>query len=285
MTMSKFSNEPFVESVFHPSDFSEASESAFAHALAIALRGNTRLVILNVGQGDKRSRWTNFPSVRGTLARWGLLENGTPREAVSHDLAVRVKKVSLKKRRPLSAVLEYLDDHPTDLIVLATEGREGLPRWVRPSMAERLARASRTLTLFVASSSRGFVSREDGRVSLRKILVPIDYHLKPGFAVAVAARAANLAVDVPVEVTLLHVNDSDRSPEVGLPESSACTWTHLRRSGDTVERVIEAANERSADLIVMATAGHEGVLDVLRGSVTEQVLRRAPCPVLAVPTG
>jgi len=35
---------------------------------------------------------------------------------------------------------------------------------------------------------------------------------------------------------------------------------------------------------VMSTAGHEGFLDALRGSVTEQVLRHSPCPLLAVPT-
>jgi len=31
------------------------------------------------------------------------------------------------------------------------------------------------------------------------------------------------------------------------------------------------------------TEGHEGVLDAMRGSVTEQVLRRSTCPMLAVP--
>jgi nucleotide-binding universal stress UspA family protein len=33
----------------------------------------------------------------------------------------------------------------------------------------------------------------------------------------------------------------------------------------------------------MPTAGREGVFDALRGSTTERVLRRAPCPLLAVP--
>jgi nucleotide-binding universal stress UspA family protein len=33
----------------------------------------------------------------------------------------------------------------------------------------------------------------------------------------------------------------------------------------------------------MPTRGREGILDALRGSVTEQVLRRAECPLLAVP--
>jgi hypothetical protein len=38
-----------------------------------------------------------------------------------------------------------------------------------------------------------------------------------------------------------------------------------------------------ADLIAMLTAGHEGVVDALRGSTSEQILRHSPCPVLAVP--
>jgi nucleotide-binding universal stress UspA family protein len=36
-------------------------------------------------------------------------------------------------------------------------------------------------------------------------------------------------------------------------------------------------------LVVMATRGHDSVLDVLRGSHTDRVLHRAHCPVLSVP--
>ena len=38
---------PFVKSIFHPSDFSKASELAFVHALAIALVRQTELVIMH----------------------------------------------------------------------------------------------------------------------------------------------------------------------------------------------------------------------------------------------
>jgi nucleotide-binding universal stress UspA family protein len=285
--MPKSSAEPFVESILHPSDFSPASEHAFAHALAIALHGPTRLVILNVGTGDKRRRWINFPSVRDTLERWGLIEDGKTRHTVSHDLPVRIKKVSLNKRQPLPAVLEYLVEHPTDLIVVATEGREGLLRWVRPSMAERLARKSRTLTLFVPDNSNGFVSLEDGRVTLRRILVPIGFRPEPQVAVSYAAHTATLSVaaDEPVEITLLHAGGEGRGPNVTLPESNRCTWSNATMDGEKVNAIVEAANKQACDLIVMATAGHDGILDALRGSVTEQVLRRAPCPVLAIPAG
>ena len=60
---------PFVQSIFHPSDFSKASELAFAHALAIALIRKTELVIMHVRRGE-REDWSAFPAVRKTLARW-----------------------------------------------------------------------------------------------------------------------------------------------------------------------------------------------------------------------
>ena len=55
------------------------------------------------------------------------------------------------------------------------------------------------------------------------------------------------------------------------------------REGPVVETIISVAGEIDANIIVMPTAGHRGLLDALRGSVTERVLREAPCPVLAVP--
>ena len=45
--------------------------------------------------------------------------------------------------------------------------------------------------------------------------------------------------------------------------------------------ILDAA--QNADLIIMATEGRQGVLDAMRGSVTERVVRGADCPVLAVP--
>jgi nucleotide-binding universal stress UspA family protein len=53
--------------------------------------------------------------------------------------------------------------------------------------------------------------------------------------------------------------------------------------GEVVETILNASDEREADLIVMATRGHDGFVDALRGSTTERVLRGAKCPLLAVP--
>ena len=58
-------------------------------------------------------------------------------------------------------------------------------------------------------------------------------------------------------------------------------WKELQRKGDVAAAILDAATD--ADLIVMATEGRHGVIDAMRGSVTERVVRGAPCPVLAVP--
>jgi nucleotide-binding universal stress UspA family protein len=56
----------------------------------------------------------------------------------------------------------------------------------------------------------------------------------------------------------------------------------LIKSGDPRAAINETAKELGADLIVMATHGRHGISRVLLGSVTESVVRTAPCPVLTV---
>ena len=48
-------------------------------------------------------------------------------------------------------------------------------------------------------------------------------------------------------------------------------------------RIVEYARSLPADLIVLGTHGRGGFERLLLGSVTEKVLRRAPCPVITVP--
>ena len=47
--------------------------------------------------------------------------------------------------------------------------------------------------------------------------------------------------------------------------------------------IIEMAEREGIDLIVMSTHGRTGLDHMLLGSVTEKVVARAPCPVLAIP--
>jgi nucleotide-binding universal stress UspA family protein len=48
------------------------------------------------------------------------------------------------------------------------------------------------------------------------------------------------------------------------------------------ERLVSYAEDRDIDLVVMGTHGRRGVRRMLLGSVTEEVVRRAPCPVFTI---
>jgi len=54
------------------------------------------------------------------------------------------------------------------------------------------------------------------------------------------------------------------------------------RVGRPVTEIADVAREKNADLIIISTHGHTGLKHVLLGSVAENVVRYAPCPVLVV---
>jgi nucleotide-binding universal stress UspA family protein len=113
--------------IFHPSDFSLPSEAAFAHALKIALQSKAKLDIMHVEPQlePERPYWTEYPAVRSTLARWGLLPDGVRPEEVA-KVGVLVRKVLTVSSSPLDSMLRHFRRFRPDLIVLATHQREGL---------------------------------------------------------------------------------------------------------------------------------------------------------------
>jgi len=269
--------------IFHPSDFSLPSEAAFAHALKIALQSKAKLDIMHVEPQlePERPYWTEYPAVRSTLARWGLLPDGVRPEEVA-KAGVLVRKVLTVSSSPLDSMLRHFRRFRPDLIVLATHQREGLDRWLHKATAEPLARKSGAMTLFVPREGRGFVSLADGAVKLERILIPVDHDPDPQAAIDKASLLAKGLGCTSAELRLLHVGKGEKMPVLDLPRAG---WSYrsMVTQGNVVEEILKAENEWQADLLVLMTQGHLDFLDALRGSTTERVLRGAHCAVLAIP--
>lgn len=52
--------------------------------------------------------------------------------------------------------------------------------------------------------------------------------------------------------------------------------------GDARDAILKIATELQADMIVMGTHGRRGVARLVLGSVAEEVVRRATCPVVTI---
>jgi nucleotide-binding universal stress UspA family protein len=277
--MTSESTAPIIRTVLHPSDFSEASLVAFAHALKVALISKSNLVLIHVSDSDEADG-AKFPRVRETLERWKVLPADSARSAVV-ELGIDVAKVIGCGPDPVEGVLGFIEQRGADLIVLATH-HHGLD-WLHQSVSEPVARKSGEMTLFVPAEVHGFVSLTDGSVSLRNILIPIATTPRPEPAIAGAARLIEQLKCESGKFTLLHVGEEESAPPVATPDVPGWTWHRMTKQGDVIQVIHETARQADADLILMSTDGRNGFLDVLRGSHSERVLRHAPCPLLAIP--
>lgn len=68
--------------------------------------------------------------------------------------------------------------------------------------------------------------------------------------------------------------------EEKLPAGLSCK-TEVRK-GIPAKEIVDCARKEGSSLIVMGTHGYRGMEKVLLGSVAEQVLQSAPCPVLVI---
>ena len=140
----------------------------------------------------------------------------------------------------------------------------------------------------------------------RRILWPTDFS---ELAKDALPHAMALAADSGAELVVLHVFTPP--PPYSMPEIAGDLWAELQEKqraameeelrrlaeqikgpnirtrtvlaeGVPFDQILQAAERLQCDLIVIATHGHTGLAHAIIGSVAENVVRRAPCPVLTV---
>lgn len=263
-------------------DLEHQHEALFGVALRMAQLGRGKLRVVHAHRSEAETDWRKLPSVRTLLTRWGAIEEGAGVEAFD-ALGLRVMPIATTHGEdPVAELVARAHDDETELLVMGSAGRVGVERLLQPSVAETVARRWGGATLVVPEKAAPLVA-DDGTVRIRKVLVPIDVATPPQALVqALTAMLEQLHLG-PVQFVLLHVGGVEGIPSFDLPERPDWMWRSEIVPGDVVESILHMAQVEGADLIAMATHGHDSWLDALRGSHTERVLRRAPCAVLSVP--
>ena len=281
-----------------PTDFSEMSAHAVTEAVILAGYYKARITALHV-LGSVEPSFDELSVARlreetaaffGTAAR-----NGIPLDVV------------IDVGQPARHILDCAATLPADLIVMGTHGAGGFEHLVLGSVTEKVLRKARCPVLSVPRLA-------DGRTPLpfTRLLCAVDFSDASLSAVTVAL---SLAHESGAHLTLLHVLEwpwHEPPPPVmaELPPAQAAALAEFRRhteesarkrleslvpDSDPVSRVttmlrsgkphvelLDVAAAEQSDLIVMGVQGRN-VLDVaLFGSTTNQVVRRAACPVLTL---
>ncbi len=76
-----------------------------------------------------------------------------------------------------------------------------------------------------------------------------------------------------------------RMLEAVAPADADVKYEHRLALGVPADEIVRLATDEGVDLIVMASHGRTGFGRALMGSVAEQVMRHASCPVLILKAG
>lgn len=265
-------------------DFSAASERAFFHALALTVRSEARLTLLHTRSDTSESvPWDQFPGVRETLTKWQMLPADTPRSAVGEKLNIGITKMVMRDDDPRQGIADYLRRHPVELLIMATEGRNGLARFFDASVAESVCHRTRSRTLLLPKSGQGFIDIEDGSSSLKRVLCAFDpdQDMRPN--IAFLNHWLPMMATQRVEVTLLH-SDADPAVEtIVLADSDGVHWQRSAGTGDAAKRLLDAVGEDPPDLLVVNTEPRLGLRGRMHGSRLDRLLKAKGCPVLTLP--
>lgn len=295
-----------------PTDFSAASNEAFAFAKKIAERFDASLHLVHAFEDP-------FTTAAFAAEMYAPLPANL-RDKMLRDIEQRLAERMPPEERnrfrgttdiitgpPAKAIVEYAETLASDLIVMGTHGRGGMAHLLLGSVAERVVRSAACPVLTVRATP--------GR-TIRRVLVPTDFSETADEALDYALL---LAARFGASLELLHVLDDPfvtegLAAEAYMSEAPVMRSALLREAQNRLDRrvaplrsasdyegwpglvrvdaevlfghgaktIAEYAQDREVDLIVMGTHGRTGVAHLLLGSVAERLVRTAPCPVLTV---
>jgi len=292
-----------IRKVLCPVDFSETSHDALEHAVAIARWYDSEIIALYVRATPMVDTATLFTM---TAALPNLSEPEDRAAAEEH------LRAWLEPRRPdvptrtvvaegsvAATILETAKSRGVDLIVMGTHGSSGFERLVLGSVTEKVLRKATCPVLTVPPASYSTV-----KLPYTRVLCPLDFSES---SKAALGFAFSLGKESDAAVTLLHVVDTPDSEHL----TQRFDWSQYQKAvgekvssqlnqlvpdevrlwcrpsvqvafGKPYREILSVAATEKADLIVIGVRGRNPIELAIFGSTTNQVVRRATCPVLTL---
>jgi nucleotide-binding universal stress UspA family protein len=293
-----------IKKVLYPTDFSHCAGHALPHTLHFTNTYGAELHLLHalvLHEADPSNLSHRLPDMEELyLVLEEHAETQLKTAIEEHGRAgLTIKSAQVRAISAAGAILDYATENEIDLVVMGTHGRRGLRRLLLGSVAEEVVRLAPCPILAVPEREAGASPDH-----VERIVVPVDFSEHAKLALAYAVQLADA---YGAQLHLLHVVDEVVYPDFYPPviPSGGSITEELRdqslermrgllsgfegadaavhvRAGRAAPEIADFAEGQSADLVVIASHGLTGISHVLLGSVTEQLIRRAPCPVFTV---
>jgi nucleotide-binding universal stress UspA family protein len=286
-----------LKNILYLTDFSESSEDAIPFAIAIAREYGAKLHALHVlAPGPLAYVGPESAEVAIEGIEEGALSEMQRIDSLLVGLAHET--ILVRNESVWSAVEKMLAEREIDLIVLGTHGRTGMMKLLLGSVAEEIFRRASVPVLTIGPSVRS-TTHNGGR--FHRVLYATDFTHE---AQAAAPYAVSMAEENQARLVLLHVLRNPGEEKTGratqdsaanvmhqlyelVPQSEEiwCRPEATVRYGTPSVRILEAAQELDADLIVLGVrdAGRKiGAATHLERTTAHKVVAHAPCPVLTI---
>ena len=283
-----------------PVDASEPSAEAARQAIAFARWSGAHITALHVDALINLANPELLSRVVEQQREWMRLQF---RAAL--DARINVDLVA-STGAPAQEIIAHAAELPADLIVIGTHGLGGFRHLVLGSVAEKVLRCAPCPVLTVPPRSVA-----TARLPFEHVLCAIDFS---DCSLAALEFAMTTALGSGASLTLAHVLEwpwEEPPPpnfdELPKAEATALRVYRQRREQDALARlhalapeglhdrchvrvshgrsyveILRLAGEERADLIVLGVHGRNPVDLALFGSTTNQIVRRATCPVLTL---
>ena len=280
------------ENILFATDFSAAAAHAVPFVKKIARHFQSNLVALHV-KPPVVNPMTQPTTWQADIVAARVFDKAHRDELLDTFAGINTE-VLIEEGEIQSCLQSAIEKHNTDLVIIATRGRTGVAKVLLGSVAEEIFRTLPCPVLTVGPHS------DPAKANIREILLATDFGSESQSA---AAYAVSLAQEYQARLTLLHVVPERKPGELvswfDVQESSKqllrklvfaeaeawCKPEYLVERGDPAERILDLANLRAADLIVLGAQPEKGIPGAathLPIATAHKVVAHANCPVLTV---
>ncbi|TSE21592.1 Universal stress protein [Tepidimonas alkaliphilus] len=288
------------QAVLAATDLSDGAALAEARAARLAREQGCALVLLHVLAHDwlqALREWMGPTAGAERVLRQTEATLAQRAEALAAAHGVPVHPCVIEGH-PVAQIVAVAQRLQPRCIVVGARGGNPLRRLLLGTTSERLLRKAAHPLLVV---------RTPARDAYRRVLLPVDFSAWSAPTLALAQRLAPQAAvellhvyTVPFEEKLRFAGVDDeviacyreRARQHASAELHALAhragWVPSRyqallHEGDPAAAVVEEAQRRGSDLVIIGKHGRSATEELLLGSVTKHVLAEAPCDVLLSP--